>query len=460
MPSLMCSLNGSTPMCPTGGSLPLSVRLPSADAKNGRGTRLAVKSDDVEWRLSEMAAGMERSRILSIAADVREMIAEGRDVAPFTVGDFSPEQFDVPDDLITNMLEAVSSRQTNYPPAAGLPELRESLSRWMASRYGVDVGPEGIIVGSGARPVLYASFRLFIEPGDGLAHGVPAWNNHYYVHLTGAVDIPIIGTEESRFLPTAAGVAERIEDIRVLILNSPLNPTGTCFTADELGAICDVILVENEKRRQSGKKPVMLVYDQVYSTMTAQGVEHIHPLNVRPEMFDYTITLDAISKSLTGTGLRLGWMAIPPSLAAPVIALIGHMGSWPARPIQQAVAALYAEPNSLDPFFADLDERISARMELLMGRLTEMKAEGFPVHFVEPEGGIYLTTRFDLFEMLGVNTNEEIRRWLLETAGVAVVPFQAFGLEAETGWFRISIGAVSVAEIAAAMDRLGTALRN
>jgi len=89
-----------------------------------------------------------------------------------------------------------------------------------------------------------------------------------------------------------------------------------------------------------------------------------------------------------------------------------------------------------------------------------MKADGFPLNFVEPEGGIYLTTRFDLFEMLGVDTNEEIRRWLLEAAGVAVVPFQAFGLEGETGWFRISIGAVSVAEITAAMDRLDTALRN
>jgi aspartate aminotransferase len=405
-----------------------------------------------------MAAGMERSRILSIAAEVRQMMAEGSAVAPFTVGDFSPEQFEVPDQLIANMLDAVSSRQTNYPPAAGLPELRESLANWMSSRYGVDVGAEGIIVGSGARPVLYASFRLFIEPGDGLAHGVPAWNNHYYVHLTGAVDIPIIGTEERRFLPTAAGVAERIEEIRVLILNSPLNPTGTCFTADELAAICDVILAENKKRLISGRKPVMLVYDQVYSTMTAEGVEHVHPLNVRPEMFDYTITLDAISKSLTGTGLRLGWMAIPPSLAPPVIALIGHMGSWPARPIQQAVAALYAEPDRLDSFFADLDERISLRMGLLKERLSAIRGQGVAIDFVEPEGGIYLSTRFDLFERLGVETNEEIRLWLLEAAGVAVVPFQAFGLEEETGWFRISIGAVSLDDISAAMDRLESAL--
>ena len=163
--------------------------------------------DSVAWRLSDIASGMERSRILSIAASVRAMIADGEAVAPFTVGDFSPSQFEVPRHLTEAIVESVLEGETNYPPAAGLPELRDSLSNWMSVRYGVDVGSEGIIVGSGARPVLYAAFRLFLESGDGLAHGVPAWNNHYYVHLNGAVDIPITGTPESRFLPTAGAVS-------------------------------------------------------------------------------------------------------------------------------------------------------------------------------------------------------------------------------------------------------------
>jgi aspartate aminotransferase len=411
-----------------------------------------------EWCLSDVANGMERSRILSIAASVRAMIADGKEVAPFTVGDFSPEQFDVPEELVDGIINAVSDHETNYPPAAGLPELRKSLSDWMNDRYDLDVGPEGIIVGSGARPVLYASFRLFLEPGDGLAHGVPAWNNHYYVHLNDAVDIPIRGTPDSRFLPDADAIRERIKDIRVLILNSPLNPTGTCFRRDELSAICEVIITENNERKITGRKPVMLVYDQVYSTMTAEDIEHIHPVQVCPEMFDYTITLDAISKSLTGTGLRLGWMAIPPSMSAPVVALIGHMGAWPARPIQKAAANLYSKPDILAAYFRDLDNRIADRMSLLEERLDELSHYG--VSYVKPEGGIYLSTRFDLFEQLGVGTNEEIRQWLLQSAGVAVVPFQAFGLEDESGWFRISVGSVSLDDISAAMYRLETALTN
>ena len=411
---------------------------------------------DGDWRLSDMANGMERSQILTIAASVREMISQGNEVTPFTVGDFSTEQFEVPSQLISGIIDALEDKETNYPPAAGIPELRESLARWMKGKYGLDVGSDGIVVGSGARPVLYASFRLFLEPGDGLAYGVPAWNNHYYVHLNDAVSIPIKGTAESRFLPTASSIKKHIKDIRVLILNSPLNPTGTCYNRQELSDICEVILAENRSREGNARKPVMLIYDQVYSTMTAKNVEHFHPVQVCPEMFDYTITLDAISKSLTGTGLRLGWMALPPTLAPPVIALIGHMGAWPARPIQKAVANLYTDVESLGKFFTNLDCRIAERMNILQNQLTGMRDYG--IRYVEPEGGIYLTTQFDLFELLNVDTNEEIRQWLLEQAGVAVVPFQAFGLEEDSGWFRISIGAVSIDDIYGAMNRLESAL--
>jgi len=150
-------------------------------------------------------------------------------------------------------------------------------------------------------------------------------------------------------------------------------------------------------------------------------------------------------------------MAIPPSLAPPVVALIGHMGAWPARPIQKAAANLYGQPDLLDEYFTRLDGKISERMDILEQRLSELSDYG--VSYVKPEGGIYLTTRFDLFEPLGLETNESIREWLLEYAGVAIVPFQAFGLDEDTGWFRISVGAVGVDDIISSMDRLESALR-
>ena len=417
-----------------------------------------MDAEKASWCLSEMANGMERSRILSIAADVRAMIADGREITAFTVGDFSPAQFSVPDEIIEETNKAFAQRETNCPPAAGILEARASLAEWMSHRYGVDVGVEGIILGSGARPVLYAAFRLFLEPGDGLAYGVPAWNNHYYVHLNDAKKIPINTSAENRFLPTAKQIAEVIGDIRVLILNSPLNPTGTCFSSTELQAICEVIINENKMRKQAGSKPVMLVFDQVYSTMTSPGVEHIHPVQCCPEIADYTVTLDAISKSLTATGLRLGWMAIPAAMAPPVIALIGHMGAWPTRPLQTAVASFYADHSKVESYVSQLNQGIHSRMEALMEGLDNIQAAGHAVQYVPPQGGIYLSTRFNLFEHLGVSTNEHIRQWLLQVPGIAVVPFQAFGLEEESGWFRISVGAVSVEDIENSMQRLFSAL--
>ena len=409
-------------------------------------------------RLSDVAQGLEGSRILAIATQVRERIAAGEAVAPYTVGDFSPNHYAVPKLLKEAMLSAIELEQTNYPPASGLPELRSAISDWMNHRFGLETSAANIIIGSGARPPLYASLRLLLEPGDGFAHGVPAWNNHYYAHLNQVVDIPFVGTAETRFLPTAAQVAERIEHIRVLMLNSPLNPTGTCFRADELGAICDVVLGENKRREGTGAKPIMVVYDQVYSTMTGPGIEHVHPIGVRPEMEPYTIMLDAISKSITATGLRVGWMVIPEALAPKATALIGHMGAWPARPIQQAVAELYSNHEVLERYFDDLDDQILSRLNIIQTRLSQMREEGHDVDYVAPEGGIYLTTRFNLFEALDATTNEEIRQWLLEEAGVAVVPFQAFGLENEDGWVRISVGAVGVQDVVDSMDRLKVAL--
>jgi len=117
----------------------------------------------MDERLSQMANFMERSRILSIATEVRMMIAEGQQVAPYTVGDFSPAHFEVPPRFIELMHEALDDGQTNYPPAAGLPELRSALADWMKHRFGLDVSANGIIVGSGARPVLYAAFPPFSE---------------------------------------------------------------------------------------------------------------------------------------------------------------------------------------------------------------------------------------------------------------------------------------------------------
>ena len=134
------------------------------------------------------------------------------------------------------------------------------------------------------------------------------------------------------------------------------------------------------------------------------------------------------------------------------------MGAWPARPIQKAAANLYAQPELLDKYFSRLDAKIGERMNILEQRLSQLSDYG--ESYVKPEGRIYLPTRFNLFEILCFDSNEEIRQWLLESAGGSIVPFQAFGLEEDSGWFRISVGSVGVDDIIGAMDRLESALMN
>jgi aspartate aminotransferase len=414
--------------------------------------------------LTPLASNMERSKILHIADQVRGMLAEGIDVCNLTVGDFNPTQFPVPKALIDRTISEFQAGQTNYPPAAGIPELRSAIAGYYERVFGIDFGANSVVVGAGARPVLYASYRLFLEPGDGFAHGVPAWNNHYYVHLNQSRAFPLKGTPESRFLPTAEQITEVLPQIRVLGLNSPLNPTGTAYRSDELLAICEAVLAENRKRESRGQRPVILIYDQVYWTLLAPGVVHTHPLQLVPELAPYVISIDAISKSLAATGLRLGWAVVPPHLAAPMIALVGHMGAWPARPIQRAAAWLYSEGTDvLDQHYVSMGAAVQQRLSCLVRALEGMRADGLPVDLVAPEGGIYLTVRFDLFGRRApsgevLHTNEAIRTYLLNAAQIAVVPFQAFGLTTENGWFRMSVGAVDTKALDAAMARLARAI--
>jgi aspartate aminotransferase len=140
-------------------------------------------------------------------------------------------------------------------------------------------------------------------------------------------------------------------------------------------------------------------------------------------------------------------------------ALIGHMGAWAPRPEQLAVAELLDTPEALDAWFVSLNRQVSGRLNALYEGISALRDEGLPVDAIAPQGGIYLSFRVDLVGK-GFASNEAVRRWLLDEAGVAVVPFQAFDMPEDSGWFRMSVGAVGVDDIHGAIDRLGTALRS
>jgi aspartate/methionine/tyrosine aminotransferase len=288
---------------------------------------------------SEVALGMEPSRILAISYAVKEAIARGAQVTQFTVGDFAPDQFPIPAALARGITEAIAAGQTNYPPADGLPELRKAIAASYRDELGLDYPLDGVTVASGARPGLYAIYRCLVEPGEVVVAPVPGWNNDNYTQLVGGRFVPVPSRPEAGFMPDPEALAPHLRTARLLVICSPLNPCGTMIQRDRLAAICQLILDENRRRERTGERLLYLVYDQVYRLLTF-GPTHHTPVEVAPEMARYTIFVDAISKSFAATGIRVGWVVSPPFIADRLRALLTHMGAWAPRPEQRAVARL------------------------------------------------------------------------------------------------------------------------
>lgn len=406
---------------------------------------------------SAMVQGLIGSEILKIAAEVRAMKAAGRELCNLTVGDFDPKQFSPPPSLVADVGKALLEGHTNYPPPDGIPELRAAVARHYEQELGLRYPVESVLVAAGARPIIYCTFATVLDPGDTVVYQVPSWNNNHYAHAFGAHAVEVEVSRESNFFPTAAQLQPHLRDARLLVVNSPLNPTGTVIPPAQLAAIAQLLVDENERRKVTGQRALFMLYDQVYWSLTFGGARHATPVELVPASAPYVILLDAISKSLAATGLRVGWAVASPPLIARMRDFLGHVGAWAPKAEQVATAKFLFDPER-PAWQQQLRLDLKLRLDLLHDGLAAMARDGFPIEVIEPQGAIYLSVRFDLIGKR-FSTNNEIRSHLLEAAGMAIVPFQAFGLRQDTGWFRMSIGAVSPKEIEALFPRLRAALK-
>jgi aspartate aminotransferase len=414
-------------------------------------------------RTSKMAAGLVGSEILRIAGEIRALVASGRRICDLTVGDFDPRYFPIPDLLRDATSEALLRGETNYPPSNGIADLREAVARWYARDLGLDYPATSTVIASGSRPIIYALFRAVCDPGDRVVYPVPSWNNNHYAHLVAAEGVPITCTAADNFLPRRGQIAPLLAGARLLCLNSPLNPTGTAFTADALRGIVEEVVAENRRRESSGERPLFLMYDHVYWTLCFGGTAHVTPPELVAESARHTIFVDGISKAFAATGVRVGWGVGPADIIAKMSSILGHMGAWAPRAEQVGTVALLDDPRAMGAYQDGFKRGIQARLDRMHDGLAALAARGLPVECIPPMGAIYLTARFDLFGRGAaggspIRTNDDVRRYLLEAAGVAVVPFQAFGCPGDDGWFRLSIGAVSLDDVDEALPRLERAL--
>lgn len=423
-------------------SIDLSRYLPADPAQ---ATRAAV---------TPVCASMQGSMILRIAGEVNALAAAGHPVSNFTVGDFRPAAFPVPPALVEATSRLLREGQTNYPPSDGVPELKRAIVQLVDRYWGLQITEDWVCVASGARPPIYAAWRMVVAPGERSVSFLPMWNTGYYSHLTEADHVFVPTQAENNFFPTVEQAREAMRGARLVVLNSPLNPTGTMIDPEVLRGIAEALVEENRNR----ERPCILLFDQVYWAITSHDRRHVNPCALVPACAPYVIHVDAISKWMCATGLRVGWAVLPPHLQNKMKAFLGHVGAWAPRAEQVATAELLGDTAGLDNWFADLNSRITARLDQLYAGILALREQGLPVHAIAPQGGIYLSFRVNLVGK-GFASNEDIRRWLLEQAGVAVVPFQAFDMEEDSGWFRMSVGAVESSDIAAALNRLESALR-
>lgn len=413
-------------------------------------------------RLSAIADRIQTSPILTLAAEINDYIARGETFYNLTVGDFNPKVFPIPAEFRDAIVAAYNDNQTNYPGAVGLPKLRNAVSAFLKEIGGLEYGPDEIFIASGGRPFLYAAYRAVVNPGEKVIFPVPSWNNDYYTTLSDAVPVMLETAPENNFMPTAEMIEPHLGEAALVALCSPLNPTGTAFSEEKLAALCDLILAEN-RRRGRDRKPVYLIFDQIYWPLTFGETRHHNPVSLRPEMRDYTIFVDGMSKTFSATGVRLGWGFGPTDVTRKMRSMVAHMGAWAPRAEQVAAGNYLSDLAAVRRHLTEIRGKIQTRLEGFYDGFVALREKGYPVNAIEPQAAMYLTVQLDLVGKTTADgrtlaSSAEVHRYILEDAKVGLVPFSYFGASEDSTWYRLSVGTCRAEDVPVIMDALGASL--
>jgi aspartate aminotransferase len=373
------------------------------------------------------------SQIISINNLIK---TENPNAFNYTIGDFNPEIHPIPPILKHLIFVEYQEKHTNYPASQGELSLRQSVSNHLKRTYDIDYTPNEILIGAGVRPLIYTMFKTIIDPMDVVVYPVPSWNNDHYTFLHEGRKRPIFTLPENNFNITLADVEKNIKDMTLLCLCSPQNPTGTMLIKD-LDKMMNLIVKENSLRADEGKqRPIFVFFDQIYMNLMDMKPEY-HPLLVCPEIRDYLICVDGVSKSLCATGVRVGWMMAPNYITDRATQIFSHIGAWAPKPEQIAVGKYLNSSNEFDAFIKRKKADYVKAMEPFMGALDNNKSYGFD--YIKPEGGIYLSIKIP-YKKTGKDLKSFLM-FLVKECNLGIVPFDYFGATGSE-WFRLSIGCV------------------
>ena len=382
----------------------------------------------MDYPISSRAASLAPSLTLAISAKAKELRAAGEDVIGFGAGE---PDFDTPQHIKDAAAQALADGFTKYTPSSGIPELRQAVADKFQKDYGVEYEPSQVIVNCGGKHSCFNVIYATCEAGDEVIIPAPYWLSYpEMAKLAGAKPVILETTDATEFKVTPEQLREAITpNTKLFILNSPSNPTGSVYTADEIKALGDVCV----------EKGVLIMSDDIYEKLVYDGAEFTSVTGFSEEHLAHTIIVHGLAKAYSMTGWRIGFLAAPKPIAQAINALQSHSTSNATSFAQKgAVAALTGPQTHLDEWLTEFNKRRSYTAD----RLNNMAG----VSCVNSRGAFYL---FPNIEGTGLKSAEFCER-LLEQAKVAAVPGIAFGADNN---FRISY-ATSMENIQNGMDRL------
>ena len=357
--------------------------------------------------LSERATILTPSLTLSIDSKAKAMKAEGLDVCGFGAGE---PDFDTPAHIKAAAQAAIEMGFTKYTPSSGTPELRQAITDKFKADNGLDYKPSQVIVSNGAKHSCYNAILATCQPGDEVIIPSPYWLSYpEMVRLAGADPVFVQTKEANGWKMTADEMQDAMTPrTKLVIINSPGNPTGAVYTRAELQAIVDVCADEE----------ILILSDEIYEKLTYDGAEHVSVASL-PGAMDLTITINGFSKAYSMTGWRLGYLGAPEPIAKAIDAIQSHSTSNPCSFAQKgALAALKGDQQPV----ADMRDEFDMRRNYMVNRLGAISR----ISVVKPQGAFYVLVNIG---KLGLSSSNFADR-LLSKHQVAVVPGVAFGNDA------------------------------
>jgi aspartate aminotransferase len=390
-------------------------------------------------RISSLAASVQPSATLAAGAKARQMKAAGIKVYDFSLGE---PDFNTPAHICKAADEAMAAGHTHYTPVNGVPELKSAICRWYKKFHNFDCTPDMVIVSNGAKHSIHNALAATLNPGDEVVIPAPYWVSYSdLVQMTGARPVIVPTTAASGFKMSPAQLkAALTPKTRLLMINSPSNPTGSVYSRAELTALADIMLATEAS----------ILSDEIYEQLTYGDSKPTCIAALKPELRDRTITISGASKSYAMTGWRMGWAIAPKPLVDAMGNIQSQETSCPSSVSQYALLAALDGPQDC---VAEMRAEFQARRDLVCERLAKIPG----VVFAKPDGAFYLF--FDVSSYFGktvggapITDSLTFCKACLETAHVNLVPGSAFGTE---GFVRMSY-ATSRAELDAGLTALAT----